>query len=639
MTQTTEQPKKQKDKGQTSNGQKINEQKFKKQKDKEQKPKYNMWQNCAFMIALAWREKEKKVLVLSFLTAVLAVATNLTDTYMAPTVLGCLETGAPLGQLLATILLFVGLSALFQIAMTYVRTNNSYGKITVRGALLRMVNHKASVTSYPNLYEDKFEKLNHKARNTLNHNNAPGEAIWNTMTGLFQNLLGFVIYLCLLSAVNPLLFAIITAISILEYLINKPINEYRYRHREEDAEFSRILNCTQRYMEHVKLAKDVRLFGMRPWLEEVFTKALETSAAFNRRVANVQIWSRIVDLVLAFLRNGITYAYLIYLVLAGDLSVSLFLLYFNASGQFTSWVTHIVGSLLSLHSQSLELSSMREFLEYPEPFRFEEGKPLTLPEKHACEIRLEDVTYRYPGAEQDTLSHINLTLHPGEKLAIVGLNGAGKTTLVKLLCGFLDPTQGRVLLDGQDIRQYNRRDYYTLFSAVFQDFAPLAGTVAVNVAQTEENIERDRVRDCIAKAGLQEKIESLPGQYDTRLDREVYEDAVMLSGGETQRLMLARALYKDAPFVVLDEPTAALDPIAEADLYGKYNEMTQGRSSVYISHRLASTRFCDRIIFIKDGRIAEEGTHDTLLALGGSYTELFQVQSKYYQEGDIDNGQ
>ncbi|MBQ9854990.1 MAG: ABC transporter ATP-binding protein, partial [Clostridia bacterium] len=209
----------------------------------------------------------------------------------------------------------------------------------------------------------------------------------------------------------------------------------------------------------------------------------------------------------------------------------------------------------------------------------------------------------------------------------------GKTTLIKLICGFLDPTEGRVLLDGRDIREYNRRDYYTMFSAVFQNFSLLAGTIATNVAQDSEGIDMERVKDCVRKAGLSGKIESLKDGYETYLNREVFEDAILLSGGETQRLMLARALYKDAPFIVLDEPTAALDPIAESEMYQKYNEMTGGKSSIYISHRLASTRFCDRIIMIMDGGIGEEGTHEELLMKGGKYAELFEVQSKYYKEG------
>ena len=215
----------------------------------------------------------------------------------------------------------------------------------------------------------------------------------------------------------------------------------------------------------------------------------------------------------------------------------------------------------------------------------------------------------------------------------MGLNGAGKTTLVKLLCGLLDPTEGAVLLDGQDIRQFNRRDYYALFSAVFQEFSVLAATVAENVSQAVGGGDKEKVRACLDKAGLTEKIDSLPKGIDTQVGREVYEDGVLFSGGQTQRLMLARALYKDGPVLLLDEPTAALDPIAENDIYLKYNEMSAGKTSLFISHRLASTRFCDRIIFVADGDIAEEGTHDELMQKGGGYAKLFEVQSRYYREG------
>lgn len=313
------------------------------------------------------------------------------------------------------------------------------------------------------------------------------------------------------------------------------------------------------------------------------------------------------------------------------------MLFFGAVGGFTAWVSGILGGFNTLHKQSLDISSVRECLEFPEPFKFEDGEPIKTEENRLYEIRLENVSYRYPGADKDTLTNVNLTLHPGEKLAVVGLNGAGKTTLIKLICGFLDPTEGRILLDGKDIRDYNRRDYYKMFSAVFQEFSLLAGTIATNVAQDSEGFDMERVKDCVEKAGLRKKIESLKDGYDTYLNREVFEDAMLLSGGETQRLMLARALYKNAPFIVLDEPTAALDPIAESEMYQKYNEMTSGKSSIYISHRLASTRFCDRIIMIADGRIGEEGTHEELLKAGGKYAELYEVQSKYYKEGEEEN--
>ena len=332
-------------------------------------------------------------------------------------------------------------------------------------------------------------------------------------------------------------------------------------------------------------------------------------------------------------RNGIAYAYLIHMAIYDDLSVPQFILYFTAVSTFTTWVMGILQQATKLHKESLDISQVREFLYYPEPFKFDEGE--NIPNADTYELELENVSFRYPGTEKDIIHDLNLTVHPGEKLAIVGLNGAGKTTLVKLLCGFYDPTEGRVLLNGQDIRDFNRKQYYELFSAVFQEFSILDTTIAQCVAQSVDNIDTQKVNDCIEKAGLMETVKKFPAGLETHIGREVYLDGVMLSGGQTQRLMLARALYKDGFILVLDEPTAALDPIAENDIYMKYNEMTAGKISVFISHRLASTRFCDRIILLENGQITETGTHDELLAQNGQYAYMFGVQAKYYKEGEV----
>ena len=359
--------------------------------------------------------------------------------------------------------------------------------------------------------------------------------------------------------------------------------------------------------------------------------------AFQKKAQSVYIWASIIDLFLAFMRNAIAYAFLISMVIQNGLSVAEFLLYFTAVGGFTGWVSGILNGLSILYKQSLDITTIRECLEYEEPFQLDTGEHIEAVMGKRYEIRLEGVSFRYPGAYNDTLTNINLTLHPGEKLAVVGLNGAGKTTLVKLICGFIDPTSGRVLLNGRDIRDYNRTDYYTMFSAVFQEFSLLAGTIATNIAQSEVDIDMQRVRECAKNAGLDVKIDRLPNGYETYLNRAVYEGAILLSGGETQRLMLARALYKNAPFIILDEPTASLDPIAESNLYQKYHNLTSGRSSVYISHRLASTRFCDRILLIDNASICEEGTHEELLRLGGKYAELYEVQNKYYKKGEMES--
>lgn len=605
----------------------------KNKRTKTPKPRYNTMQNVWFMVKLAWTQKEKKVLILSLLFALCTVAQNLVNLYVSPTILSVVERHASFTELLGTILGFTLAMILLAAALAYINCNILFGKVTLRSYLLYQIALKSATTSYSNLDNEDFQKLSKKARQGCNDNNAATEAIWETLTALTTNLLGFFIYLFLLGSIQPFFIFLILLTTVISYLLGHYANNYRYQNRDEEAGYSRQLYYLEERAKDIQTAKDIRIFGLRPWLNELYNKTFDAYSAFENRVQNVYIWAKITDLILTFLRNAIAYAVLVGLVLQNRLDVTGFLLYFSAVSGFAEWITEILNQYHILHRQSLDICTIREALDYEEPFLFETGQHLQPEAEKSYEIRLENVSFRYPNADADTLTNINLTLHPGEKLAVVGLNGAGKTTLIKLLCGFLDPTEGSVLLNGTDIRSFNRKDYYKLFSAVFQNFTLLPATIAANVAQTDEDIDMARVKKCIRYADLQKKIGSLPNGYETYLNREVYEDAILLSGGETQRLMLARALYKNAPIIILDEPTAALDPIAESDMYQKYNEMTTGKSSVYISHRLASTRFCDRIILIADGKIKEEGTHDTLLALGGSYASLYEVQSKYYKEG------
>lgn len=596
-------------------------------------PKYSIWRNVCFMIKLACNSNEKKVLVISLLIALLSVAQNLLNLYVAPSILAAVQKHLSLLNLLLVIGCFVAAMMTVTAALAYAKENSRPGRISVRCELVNLLNRKAATTSYPNIENDAFRKLLVKANECTNSNWAAAEAIWDTLTSLLINVLCFFIYAGLFTQVHPALIFVIFFTSIASYFLSKCFNRYEYQHREEVAEYEQRMFYLLNQAKDFGAAKDIRIFGLRSWLEELYEKNAKAYTAFHRRAENTYIWARMADVLFAFLRNGAAYGYLIYLVLYQDLEVTRFLLLFTAVDGFSSWVLGILEGFRSLHRQSLDICTIRECLEYPEVFQFEEGIPLKWEAKKSYEISLDHVSFRYPNAKEDTLKEINLTIHPGESLALVGPNGAGKTTLIKVLCGFLDPTKGQVLLNGKDIREYNRRDYYTFFCAVFQDFSLLAGTIAENVAQTEEDIDMEKVRKCVEKAGIADKIESLPQSYHTHLNRAVYEDAVMFSGGETQRLMLARALYKDAAFMVLDEPTAALDPIAEADIYEKYHEMTKGKSSIFISHRLASTRFCSRILMLENGEIVEEGTHETLLALGEKYAGLFEVQSKYYREG------
>lgn len=604
-------------------------------KHMKQKPAHGLGQNIIYMISLAWKQR-RSVILIALAMAVVAILLSLTQLFIVPSILGVVETNISIAELTAIILLFTGVLVLLSAAQSYFSSYSQFGRIEVRLIIGSMIQNKALTMSYPDTQDQNVRKKMDKASMLVTSNSAATEAIWTTLVNLLKNVVEFNVFLSLLATLNPFMVIAVLVTTIVSFSMSNYLNGWGYRHRDEEAEYSRRMNYLSERSRDYTLAKDVRIFGMQGWIEDVYNSMLCLYRSFVARGERVYIWGNIMDVILAFMRNGIVYFFLIGGVLKGEMSAAQFVLYFNTVNLFTSGIGKIMTDLATLRKQSLDICTVREFLDYPETFKMEQGIPITPNLNITYQIELQDVSFRYPEAEKNTLSHINLTIRQGEKLAIVGLNGAGKTTLIKLICGFLDPTEGKVLLNNIDIRTYNRRDYYQLFSAVFQDFSVLDVTIAENIAQTDENINTELMEHCINQAGLTEKIKRLPDGVKTHIGK-VFKDGIDLSGGELQRLMLARALYKNAPIIVLDEPTSALDPIAESEIYNKYSELTNGRMAVYISHRLASTRFCDRIILIAEGSIDEEGTHDELLAHNGHYADLFEIQSKYYRERGVRN--
>ncbi len=604
--------------------------------NKKKSKRVNMWKSIAYMLSMAWKHS-KIVLPTVVVVSALSIGANIVQLYVAPAILQKAEEYAPWQELLGTVVLFSGLLFLLSTLREYATSATFTNRLMIQLKVAADVCRKECTTSYPNTSDPEIIKLGDGARRCIDGGEAGTQNLWTDLSSILTNIGGFVIYLWLLTELNAVLAVVVVVTTLVSYFARTRIQSWEHRNKAERQKYFTQMKYIRKRAESVELAKDIRIFGLEPWLREIYGHAMALFEAFIWRRERVLIWANIISILLVLVRNGVAYAYLIYLALHDGLSASQFLLYFSAVSGFSNWVMGIMNDFADLHKRCLSIAEVIEYLEVPEPFRFEGGREI--PKAEGYELKLENVTFRYPGSEKNLFENINLTIRRGEKLAVVGLNGAGKTTLVKLLCGFYDPDEGRVLLNGIDIREFNRREYYKLLSAVFQEFSVLETTIAENVSQETEDMDISRVHECLDKAGLTSFVSGLPQGIQTPVGKKLYLDGIQLSGGQLQRMMLARSLYKNGPILVLDEPTAALDPIAEHDIYMKYNEMTRGKTSLFISHRLASTRFCDRIIFLADGKIAEEGTHESLLKLNGEYAKLFEIQSRYYREGGDHDGE
>lgn len=602
----------------------------------QQGARYTMLQNAWYMVRLAWRE-QKSVLWLCLALAGLHVAISLAELFLAPLALGKVEAAAPLPELFGTIAAMAGTLALLRAVRAYTDQNTLFSRVQLRTSLNLQVITKAVSTSYPNSSDPSLLQEKERADRALDSNSSAGEAIWRVMTEIFQNLLGFGIYLALFLSLDPVLILLAVATAALSYVCSLRTNKWSYNHRQEGAALGQKMSYIRQTAGDRGALKDIQIFGMSSWLRQVHDAVLKLFRAFQLREQRVRLLGDLAEVALTFLRNGAAYGYLLALALGEGLSVSEFLLYFTAVGNFTTWVTGILKGFGELHQFSLELSSVRSYIEAPEPFRMEGGKAIEPDTSLPYTLELRDVSFRYPNTETWALRHVNMKFQVGSRLVVVGENGSGKTTFIKLLCRLYDPTQGEILLNGIDIRKYSYRQYIDLFSVVFQDFQLLAFPLGQNVAAAVE-VDKGRAARCLEMAGFGKRLAALPQGLETPLYKEFDESGVQVSGGEAQKIALARALYKNGPIIILDEPTAALDPVAEMEVYENFDKIVGDKTAVYISHRLSSCRFCDDIAVFDHGHIVQQGSHDALVEAPGKYQELWHAQAQYYAKQEKEPG-
>lgn len=588
-----------------------------------------MKENIKYMLE-NWFKWDKKSLFYFFVRVPALVFQPIVIAYIPKAMIDCITKGITAERLIAVI---GGLSLLLTLTIWLDPFMNELilgGARIVRMRYAVAAFEKNLRTDYVNIENLEMREKQKRAEVFYNGRWSGGANFIARLNQFFVAVVGVIASSVLIYKINIFMILLIIATCGAQFCIQRALTKKQHENLNKRSSPKTKFDYFYKLSKDGRAAKDIELYKLGDFfvkaladslckIEKIYAKYTHTCVAFDGITA-----------LLNAVREAIAYIYLAYLTTKGELGVSDFIFYFGIITGFSNWVLSLGYSVNQIERDCNECKAYREYIESED--KAEQGEKLI--EKSVDGIEFENVSFKYPSANEPTLKNINLKFKNGEKVAVVGENGAGKTTLIKLLCGLYSPTDGKILLNGKDTAEITKTSYFDMFSAIFQDYYFLPMTIKQNITA---NIECNEEKFALAlkQADMYDKVYSLPNGADTLMDRNVYKDAVDFSGGEKQKLLLAKAIYKDAPILILDEPTAALDPIAENELYLKYSELTNGKLSFFISHRLSSTRFCDRILFVSNGKITEEGTHDELMAKKGAYYKMFQIQSYYYREQGV----
>lgn len=435
---------------------------------------------------------------------------------------------------------------------------------------------------------------------------------------------------------NPLVvlavIAVMLAVTFIAPVLNNKSGSYYAKHADSHNLGNRLFSFFGWLGYYSELAPDVRIYRQDRICDRHNHNKDDTfcsNGLFARLAWGPMGLFAAAGSAVSVIFTGVVYAFVCLKALAGAFGLGSVTQYVASITKVSGGMSSFVSTLGDMRNNAPFLELTFEFLDIPN--NMYQGS-LTVEKRNdrKYEVEFRNVSFKYPGSENYALRNVNMKFEIGKRLAVVGMNGSGKTTFIKLLCRLYDPTEGEILLNGIDIRKYNYAEYMNIFSVVFQDFKLFSLTLGENVA-SGSRIDREKVIDCLNKAGFGGRLAEMPNGIDTYLYTDYEKDGVNVSGGEAQKIAIARALYKDSPFIILDEPTAALDPIAEAEIYGKFDEIAGDKTAIYISHRLSSCKFCDEIAVFHEGAVIQQGTHASLVAdESGKYYELWHAQAQYY---------
>ncbi len=529
---------------------------------------------------------------------------------------------------LLILLAYLGLAGLSGMLSSIFR-NYSYGRISyLRLDYLRDIMTCQLNMDYHYVEDAPFNDRMQRVMDAVSGDNSGVQMVYRQAFLLPADLVGSLVLLVILAQAKSWLPLLPMLCLLALFWARYQSGKLRYDLRDQTSKANRKRRHYTSLAQDFSYGKDIRLFDLSDMVLSYYQQVLRDYLDLLRQIAKREFHFNQLPLFIRLSSTGISLGILLRLALSGSINSAIFAFYLTAYIGLMQLLDQMASKLSIIVSEGRYVQEFLDFMD--QDLQAESGNQL-LPANADIEVEFRDVSFHYPGSEKMVLDHLNLTLHAGEKLALVGVNGAGKSTLVRLMTGLFTPSSGQVLINGIDTRDLDRTSLFKAFSVVFQSEKPLAITVAQQLAGSLDEINRTKVEAVLRETGLWDKVAASPQGIDSNLLKLIDPEGLMLSGGESQKLMLARALYKDAPAFILDEPTSALDALAESQLYQEFAHVLENKTGLFISHRLASTSFCDRIVLLSQGTIDEVGTHEDLMSAGGLYYQMFTTQGKYYQ--------
>lgn len=567
----------------------------------------------------------KEYIPLIFLTAISKVTKIIINIIMPKFIIEELISGKRMDVFIKFILITVIANAVIGVITSFLDKRNEIIALKIKNGFYILVADKIMTMDFEKIEDPQILDLKERALFPI-ENQSIIERTVGYITKLITDLITIIAVTSVILTLDIYVILIILAVIILNINLNKKEQVQRMKAFSDIIPINRKFNYYLNTIVDFKTAKDIRLYDMENILMNEVIKFVDLSNDKLKEICLTQGKFIGLNYVNIQIQMFAVYSYMTYKVFTGAIGIGQFSMYVSAANSFSNSLGDFFKQVMNLNEASNFLKPYFELERLPS--KNSEGSR-KIEEVKGYNIEFKNVSFKYPRSESYTLENINIKINYGEKLSVVGLNGAGKTTFIKLLSRLYEPTDGEITLNGVNIKEYNYEEYMKLLGVVFQDFKLLGFTVKENIAFGEEG-DLERINESLKKSGLYKDIEKLEKGIETTVYKTFEDDGIEFSGGQAQKLAISRTMYKDSPIIILDEPTAALDPIAEFEIYSKFNELIGEKTALYISHRLSSSKFCDKIIVFDKGKIVQYGNHDELIKEKGLYNEMYMAQATYY---------